>query len=239
MANANVLVSGKLGDLFHSLWVCHHLYHKHGLESNVYMSDHVEKFENGLVPTFNELHDIIISQVWCSDFTIWGGENIEIDTTQFRKSQLLYRACWTEIMCQTFFTGDSPILGSWINVEAETKDRLVINRRYKNEASTNIISFYEQHIDSATETIFLGSERDYELFPLRDKCTLVIPENIHQWLTTIASSTLFIGNQSSPLAMASALDVRRIAELLPPNYPDGSHYKSEGKYYQNFLNYII
>lgn len=235
----NVLVSGKLGDLIHSLWICNHLFVTRGLKSNIFMSDEVEKFEYGLIPTYNELYDIISKQPYCYQFNLWGGEEIQYDTTKFRQSNLLYRACWTEIMCQTFFRGEDPTLKAWIHLDTVPNERTLICRRYKNEMTPDVIKFYDRITSEENEVMFLGSMHDYNLFPFKHRVPHIIPETIEDWLNEISKSKLFIGNQSSPLAMASALNVKRVAELLPPQYPDGMHYKNEGQYYMNFLNYII
>jgi hypothetical protein len=237
---ANVLVSGKLGDLIHSLWVCHHLYHRKGIKSNILMTDNIEKFEYGLVPTYNELYHIVSAQEYCYQFNLYNQEPIDYDTTRFRKSPYLYRACWTEILCQSFFEGDSPKLGAWIKIDSVPNKRIVISRRYKNEMTPSVIALYDKATsDEENEVVFLGSMHDYNLFPFKHRIPIIIPETIDDWFQEISKSMLFIGNQSSPLAMASALNVRRIAELLPPQYPDGAHYKNESKYYENFIKYVI
>ena len=86
--------------------------------------------------------------------------------------------------------------------------------------------------------VFVGSRRDFDLFPLNSEFELFEPQSIADWLVTINNADLFIGNQSAPLAMASAMDTRRIAELLPINFPDGIHYRDESKYSSKFEGYI-
>lgn len=236
----NVLVSGKLGDLIHSLWVCHHLFHRKGIKSNIFMTDDVEKFEYGLIPTYNELYDIVTKQEYCYQFNLYNGEHIDYDTTKFRKSPYLYRACWTEILCQCFFDGDSPKLGAWIDMDATPDERIIISRRFKNEMTPSVMKYYDSLTSRAeSEIAFLGSLNDYNLFPFKDRMGHIIPESIDDWFTVISRCKMFVGNQSAPLAMASALNVVRIAELLPPQYPDGMHYKNESKYYENFIKYVI
>lgn len=234
----SVLVSGKLGDLFHSLYVCHHVYKTRNEKSIVYMTDAVEPFENGLENTFNELY-VPIMQDWCERFAIWNGEPIDIDTTQFRKSPYLYNACWSEIMVKTFFPNESYVGGAWINYEMQPqKGLLVVNRRYKNEFTPLIRQRYMAIMPHYPKRIFVGSRRDFDLFPLNTDFELYEPNKIADWLMTIANADLFIGNQSAPLAMASAMNTRRIAELLPINFPDGIHYRDESKYSSKFEGYI-
>lgn len=196
------------------------------------MTDKVEPFENGLMPTYNELKDIILRQEWCSGFEIWDGQPIQYDTTQFRKHPLLYNACWTEIFTSLCFGAVEPIKGSWLNWGFNKKEgRLVINRRYKNPLSPQIQDTYQQIFQKYKEVIFLGSEHDYQLFPLKGECKLVVPLSIKDWLSYISSSSYFIGNQSAPLAMASALNAKRLGELLPRQHPDWVHYFNENKYH--------
>lgn len=238
----NVLVSGKLGDLIHSLWVCHHLYNTKKVKSNILMTDSVEKFENGLQDTYEELYDIVTRQKYCYQFNLHGGESIDYDTTKFRTSPLLYNSTWTEILCGLFFDGQKPQDGAWINSFMDyglRRDVTIISRRYKNEMTPKVIEIYDDITSQNNEVIFLGSIHDFNLFPFKNRVEHVIPHSLNDWFVEITNCALFVGNQSAPLAMASALDVPRIAELLPPQYPDGAHYKNESKYYKNFIKYVI
>lgn len=234
----NVLVSGKLGDLFHSLYVCYHVYKTRNEKSIVYMTDAVEPFENGLENTYNELY-VPMMEDWCERFSIWKGEPIDIDTTQFRKSPYLYNACWSEIMVKTFFPNESYVSGAWINYAMQPqKGLLVVNRRYKNEFTPMVRQRYMAIIPHYPKRVFVGSRRDFDLFPLNGEFELFEPQLMSDWLVTINNADLFIGNQSAPLAMASAMNTRRIAELLPINFPDGIHYRDESKYSSKFEGYI-
>ena len=239
MGKVSVLVSGKLGDLIHSLYVCEVLYKHFGKKSIVYITDSVEPFENGLKGTYGELRDSIIMQEWCKDFKIWMGEPIEVNTTLFRRSPLLYRTCWKEIFNETFST---PILmGGWLEYHSPKKleNTLVISRRYKTPMMQQTKANYELYMEQYEDIVFLGGEHDYNMFDLKERCRLVTPYSIDDWLINIKTSTLFMGNQSSPLAMASALDVPRVAELFGRNISDYIHYVGEEKYSKNmswFLN---
>jgi len=241
--HVNVLVSGKLGDLIHSLWVCHHLYKTRGVKSNILMTDDIEKFEYGLIPTYNELYYLISIQEYCYQFNLYNQEPIDYDTTKFRSSLLLYNSTWTEIFMKLFFEGETHTSGAWItphmNYEIR-RDITIVSRRYKNEMTPDVIRLYDEITSNADkDVIFLGSLYDYNLFPFKDRVEHVIPNDLNDWFEQLTNCTLFVGNQSAPLAMTSALDLPRIAELLPPQYPDGAHYKNENKYYTNFLQHVI
>lgn len=237
MEKVSVLVGGKLGDLIHSLYVCQVLFKHYNRKSVIYMTDSVEPFENGLKNTFMELYELVKMQPFCEDFKIWNGEPIEANTTLFRRSNLLYKTCWREIFNQNFNT---PILtGNWLEYHnPKIKERLVIARRYKLPLSENAKNVYLNYINQFKEIVFLGSQHDYDLFDLKHHCKLIIPYSIDDWFINIKTARLFMGNQSSPLAMALSLDVNIVAELFPTNIIDYIHYVGEEKYTQKF-NYFL
>ncbi len=238
MAKISVLISGKLGDLIHSLYVCNVLHKHFANKCVIYMTDSVEPFENGLKNTFMELYESIKMQPFCEEFKIWHGEPVEVNTTLFRRSNLLYKTCWREIFNENF---DTPIItGAWLEYHSPKilNNTLIISRRYKLPMSDTAKNVYLKYIEQFDNVIFLGSQHDYDLFDLKTYCQLVTPLTIDDWLFYIKSSGLFIGNQSSPLAMALALDVNVIAELFPRNIIDYIHYVGEEKYSQKF-NYFI
>ena len=68
---SSVLVSGKLGDLIHSMYVPHHLFERHGVRTKIYITDTAEHFENGIDNTYRELKPIIQQQKGNDGFEIW------------------------------------------------------------------------------------------------------------------------------------------------------------------------
>lgn len=240
MEKVSVLVSGKLGDLIHSLFICEVL-HKQNKKSIIYITDEVEPFEFGVKNTFSDLYDLIKMQEWCGGFKIWQGEPIMYNTTLFRKSPLLYNSHWKNII-QSLFpdTQNQPILkGGWMFMfNLKNEGYLCISRRYKMDCSPKTLSIYEQTMNNFNRVIFLGSEYDYMKFPLYKRCELVVPQSIDDWYFTIKKSGLFMGNQSSPLAMACSLDVNIIAELFPTNIIDFIHYVGEEQYLTNFKYFL-
>lgn len=234
---SSILVSGKLGDLIHSMYVANHLWVRHEQRSKIYITDVVEPFENGLNNTRKELRPIIRQQKGNDGFEIWDGQPIEYNTTLFRTSPHLYRRCWTEIFSLTFFPNDEPVGQGWMtyNEIRNWENTLVINRRYKNPMSELIINSYMAQIQQHEKVIFLGSQNDFDVFPLKQYCELVIPQILDDWFTYLSKCKTFMGNQSAPLAIASALNTPRIAELLPTNFPDWVHYWGEEKYGDIYL----
>jgi hypothetical protein len=143
-------------------------------------------------------------------------------------------------MCGTFFPNEEPTKGAWM-VYNEVRNRdttLVINRRFKTPVHEELYQAYLSVIQQHQEVIFLGSELEYDFFPLKHLCRLVVPQDIQNWFFYIAKAKVFMGNQSAPLAIASALNTPRIAELLPRKYADWVHYWGEDKYGEiNFVQH--
>lgn len=231
-----ILISGKLGDFIHAMYVAYHLWKTKGELSEVYITDKIEPFQFPLSPTFEELKPIIFQQEYVIDFKIWQGEGMHINTPLFRKSPLLGNAPWSEIMSYTFFN-ESPLTGAWMTYkEKKPQDSTIIinrsiaNRPYITTMTQKICCTYVEELHKYQNRIFLGSKEDYELFPLKDWCELIIPNIIDDWFKHISSATMFFGNQSAPLAIASALNIPRIAELLCKEHMDWKHYWGEHVY---------
>ena len=82
------------------------------------------------------------------------------------------------------------------------------------------------------EVLFLSTEmREYNIFPYKtSNLKPLIVSNVQQIASVIKGCKLFIGNQSMPLAIASALDIPRIGIL----YPNSSvFYMNEHSYSKN------
>jgi hypothetical protein len=132
------------------------------------------------------------------------------------------------------------LTGAWLEYHNPKikQNTLVISRRYKKPLSKNAYYTYLNYIQQFENIVFLGSEHDYDQFDLKHYCKLVIPLTIDDWLINIKTSGYFIGNQSSPLAMALALDVNALGELFQREIIDYVHYVGEEKYSQKF-NYFL
>lgn len=237
----NVLINGKLGDAFHSLYVCFHLWKNHGYKLNIYFDDKVEPFERGLMATFFELKPIIQKQPYTNSCQLHMKQHIDYDTSQFRYKGFLYHHGWSDIMIKSFFPNEEYIPQAWIQpfkTNRYERDFVLINRRNKNPMSDELIQSYANLIRKYPfeKRVFTGQIEDYDAFPLKDEVLFNPLNTLYDLYINISICDLFIGNQSSPLALAHALNVNRAIELLPTI--DAIHYRAETKYYNNitFLN---
>lgn len=76
----------------------------------------------------------------------------------------------------------------------------------------------------------------YEHFPYYHRVELLHTDTLYKMCQEIAACNIFIGNQSAPLAIASAFGKKRIAELR--KNPDAPHYEKDKKYHKLLTTFI-
>lgn len=231
----NILIGGKLGDFIHCMYIPNYIYRKTGRPSNIFISNIGDSFEFGLENSYKDLAPIISQQEYVNSFEIWNGQRIDINAAEFRHSGFLGKFCWTEIMTKTFFGKKAdPICGSWIKYNSKKnkfENTLVISRKPKNPMSEITFNAYEKYIKKYEKTIFLGSSEKYNNFEFKHLCSNQNPQSLLDWYDYISCSTMFLGDQSAPTAMACSINAPRITELLPrPTFGDDVHYFGEIKY---------
>ena len=95
---------------------------------------------------------------------------------------------------------------------------------------------YQSILDKFPKKAFICfDEVQYDNFTLKDQCELIKVNTLYEFFTKINGSKLFIGNQSGPMAWATAMNVNREIELLATI--DNIHYIKDKDYYSQF-NYF-
>lgn len=240
MSTINFVASGLLGDFIHSLSACKNICLQHQVKANLYISDGFlgEKFRFGVGQAYADTYELISQQDYINTYQIlpdgfsesfvnlnqW---RIEVHNTYANTGK--YNKCWSELLAQTF---NYPISDyPWISVnsvDSNTIGRVVIHRSRKRHNDA-----HQAFIESIPEkAIFLSTDRsEYENYEFKDLVEPYIVRNVTDLAAAIGSSKLFIGNQSSPLALASAIDHRRVAELCPVDA--AVFYLGEARYSKN------
>lgn len=218
---------GLLGDFIQQLSVVKELFEINGKKGIVYMSNSVgDMFRNSIEQTHQELKDLLTQKdgeypEYIQDLRIYKGENVHINLSQWRKSNLLYKSNWQKIFHSVYDVS----WGSkkWINVSStleHLQDKILIN--YSSTRSYHGgLTFTE---DEKTRLIFVGfSENDYKLF--KKLSGLDVPfykaADLYDLSVVINSCSLFIGGLSSPLALCLAMHKKCIAHFK--NDIDGVH----------------
>lgn len=233
------LQGGKLGDFIHSLCVCKHNWELTGKKADLYISNVGDGFEKGVEFTYNDLKPILEKQNWLNSFSIYNGESIDMNLSNFRSSPLIYTTNWIEIYFKTFLKIDNPPKEfSWIDVDKDDslKDVVLVNRNMK-PMSDNLTKFYDELLYQHDKCAFICFDKEqYDNFKLKDKCPLLKVDTLHDYFVKINSCKLLISNQSGPAAWATSMNVPRIVELYIQI--DNMHYIKDSEYYSDFKYFI-
>jgi hypothetical protein len=209
---------GLLGDFIHQLGIIEYNYRTSGQKGILYISNAIgDRFSKGLETAYADTLAFIKAQEYIEDYRIHTNEPYDINLSQWRGSPLLYRSNWYHIFKATY------------NVEWGLKPWLILKE--KNPALENTIlvncsnmmhrmphfhyptffaSFAGQDIQFIAQ-----SRQEYDAFCRNTGTSIPYLQvsSLHELVTSIASCKLFIGNLSSPLALAHAFHIPNITLL--------------------------
>jgi len=180
------LGGGKLGDFIHGLIVCKYNFEILGEKADLYIANKGDIFETSLESTYKGLYPILIKQDWINSFNIYNKESIDVNLIKFRDSKLLYKTNWIELYFHEFLPNVVPPKEySWIDLEIDGKysNSLIVNR--SNKWMSNVaISSYEEIFQNYDEIYFICYKEhlsQYDNFPLKNKCQLLIVDNLYDY----------------------------------------------------------
>jgi Rps23 Pro-64 3,4-dihydroxylase Tpa1-like proline 4-hydroxylase/glycosyltransferase involved in cell wall biosynthesis len=242
------LCSGRLGDFIHQLYSVRRICEERGEKAHIVIGgDEIREAANFSKPTpeaVEDLKDLLYSQDYIQEIEAYSGQDLEsfnYSPGKYEECPLLWKSCWTSIHNEFFNFSKDYNYGPWLKVDPDLgmKDKIVIHRSRKinpwgyPDRCTDIIDW--DHLIQNNECVFIGFETwQYDFFIQEisqesvEKLEFVLYDSILEFCRAIAGSKFFIGNQSSPLAMAQALDVPRLGEL---SNGDSVHYVGEEKYF--------
>jgi hypothetical protein len=227
----SAVISGDIGDIIYSMCCIKAL----GVEL-VYLNVNPKFKLRGIGQTkFNEkgaeaLKPLMESQPYIKEVRLYDGEKANYNLDLFRyRGDLTYKNLCESILI-TFGMSPKEMEKPWLLVEPKVSEKpVLINKteRYLNHA-VNWEDFIETY---GLFMGFVGIEKEYEKFIQDYKCDIpFIPTNsLLELAQLISGSSLFIGNQSSPYAIAEGLKKDTIQVVCDecPNciFPrDNAHY---------------
>lgn len=227
----NYLCGGRLGDFIHALYVIMCNYKSKGIKGNIYITDNLayagDCFSCPLSQTFSELYPIVIQQEYIQHFSIYKDEHIDVNLNLFRHYPRLYHDSWLEIMANRFHV---PLLEEpWIKITDKNinyKDIILIHQSHHH--SRYIPQFIQlmEMITYKNKCLFITCNPvEYDNFPLKHRIPLELKSTLEEMYDAINGCKLFIGNQSSPLAMAYSLGKPILCQLTEGRFYDKKHYK--------------
>lgn len=213
------LSEGKLGDLIHNLSVINEIFYKTGRKGILYISDNHDKFEYGLVNTYNDTKNVISSQRYIKTYKIYENEPFDINLNVWRNNPLSYRQNFYNTYKQTYNIEWGK--HKWIKIPLinyALKDKVLINissQRFKNIDYNEFKTKYGGEnlificFDKSQYTYFVNKTN------MNIKCMQV--KNFDELCLAINSCKLFIGSQSMPLALTNSLFIDSIILQNNPN----------------------
>lgn len=248
------LCSGRLGDFIHQLYSVRRICEERGEKAHIVIGGddigEAMNFSKPIQDAVEDLKDLLYAQDYIQEVEAYSGQDeklFDYFPCKYRNSSLLWKSCWTSIHNEFFNFYDNYHYTPWLKVDPDPKmnGKIVIHRARKvnphgyPDRCTDIIDW--NHLIQNNECVFIGFETwQYDLFIQEitpgsvAKLKFIVYDSILEFCRAIAGSKLFIGNQSSPLAMAQALDIPRLGEL---SNLDSVHYVGEEKYFP-MMNWV-
>jgi hypothetical protein len=244
----NYISGGLLGDFIHQLSVCNEHFINTGRKANIYITDkNLEGFSLGLNRAYKDLSSCLEKQLYINSFKIHKDEECSINLSTWRSNSGLYNTTWYNI-----FNSDYNIewaKNKWLNIEENKYLNIDENKYFKNFIMLNVsvnfryIDFNYNLLNTLNKKVIFicFSQKHYEEFCLKSNTSFNchIVNNIEDMCRCILVSYCFIGNLSSPLAMAIAMhkyclgligegdDSMHMKDLNIPNY---YYYQNEHSY---------
>lgn len=227
----NYICQGKLGDLVHCLYGIFLVYETEGVKGNLYITDKDHKFSRNLHDTFTELVPVLEKLPYLNSFSILNDDIQGIDLAKFRSSPKLYKSNWCNIISSLVNKPEIP--KPWINLNVKENNLILVHRSISQETS-----FPWENLLKKNRCFFITcNDNEYKNFKYKHLLSPIICNNLKELFEMIAGCKYFIGNQSSPLAVACAMHKPYLAELF--HNMDAIHYINENKNNKNFNWFLM
>lgn len=242
----NFVSGGFLGDFIHQLNVVRCICAHEGAVANLYISDGYggDTWRYGAKKAYEDMYDVIKEQWYINEFNYLEGEmqGKFINLNDWRKMVATthaetgkYDKCWTELLSQ-YYGSKIPKQYDWMIgsvYDLYTKGKVVIHRsKHRHNGSFDWVKSMR-----GLKCVFVSCDpQEWQLFQYKEGVEFYQVKDVTEMVNAIWSADAFIGNQSAPLAIASALDKYRLCELDADPAP---FYMGEEKYSNNikwFLN---
>lgn len=220
--------SGKIGDVIYSLPIIKALSERFGSGNANLFIEIGDRYDSIAVPflkepmmnerSFKALEPLLSNQDYIKETAIYSGQIIDFDLCQFRK-KILYLdrgdiTKWYQYLLPVSYDTSKP----WIKSDKDpvAQDAIVVSRTARCNAPGINYGFLKNY----PLVYFVGTAEEFTAIKESiQKIEWLKTENFHDLAKIIAGAKLFIGNQSSPFAVAEALKVPRLMELFMP-YPN-------------------
>lgn len=240
MDNINFVGGGMMGDFLQQLYAVKSICEQRGVKANLYISkDYGDVFTLGVDKAYQDLLELMLHQSYITSFQTSSEPADEsfINLSSWREAAATdfattgaYNTCWSEMLSKQF-NFPIPTEYKWLNAinrNPETEGRVLVHRSKHRWGGFR----WEEVLNKiGEEVIFITSNpKEIDIFPVKTNVKLLVVNTIAEMASALASCRYFIGNQSAPFSLASALDIPRMVELESGVW---KFYKDEIQYSQN------
>ena len=210
---------GMLGDFIHFLSIINEKYLQTGRKGTLYLMNK-DTFRYGLERAFADTYKFVMEQQYIHSFQIHKGETTDVDLNDWRRSHLLYKVNWHFIFKDYYNVswGVHP----WIltnQVDVNLKDKILVCQTSIRVREIDYPKFFQEHGLDISEAIFLTQDENQTC----NDMPIHHVKSLDEMIIAINSCKLYIGNLSSPTAIANALHKKSITLLSPILKEDNTH----------------
>jgi hypothetical protein len=214
---------GRLGDFIYQLGIIYAKYIATGKKGILYIADIGDKFQMGVEQAYNDTKELVLSQPYIEQYSIYTGEKYEYDLSKWREladTDKINNRNWFDIFSDIYKVDFGK--SSWLQNIPTNPDFigkiLVSSSLLRSNKSINIANILSNYDISLCHFICFDSN-EYIQFIQNTK--IVIPHTIYkntmEMAIAINSCKLFICNFSAPCCIALALHKPIIA--IAPSDP--------------------
>lgn len=231
---------GKLGDFFHQLSVINEHFLNTGRKGILYIGNDIggDNFKYDLNKTYQDTYKVISEQRYIKTYGIFNNENYDINLSIWRNNDLLFKTNWHNIFLNTYNVNWGA--NKWLDVPNDNSwnDKILFNTTFYRQINLGNIKIEDLlikynkcikflDVDPEQTDIFIKNYGNFEIETYK-------PSNLYECIVAINSCKLFIGNLSSPLAVAYCLHKKCIVGLA--NIIDDVHHLGLENLMTNIIN---
>lgn len=250
MNRIDFIAGGMMGDFIHCMSVVKCMCERDGAKACIYLTDDTkyggDVWRYGAAKAHADVGEFVMAQDYVESFEILTNQPIGNHCNlngwrsyimQMYMKEGAFTRCWSDFLSETYGLRLA-LEYRWMDIPKDNSffDKTIIHRSIHRH---NPRFPWRDIVDSiAGDIIFLTTnQEEFNRFHFKgQKVKLHLVSTVSEMATAIASCKYFIGNQSSPAAIASALDVPRLIEL---GAAEARFYSGESGYSKNvswFLN---
>jgi hypothetical protein len=211
------IAGGLLGDFLFQLSVVCEMYHKTGKKGILYIANIGDNFRGGIESAYNITKELVKSQEYIKEYTIYNGEKYDINLSSWRDSYYLWKGNWDYLFSNTYNINWGNYNWLSLPINQEFTDKIVVTHsinRYNN------IEYYKSFFSkfNYNDIVFIYT-LDEDLHTFKEKTTIEFNsykcKDFYELAIIINSCKFHISNCSAPLSITLAIKKKSYIFVTP------------------------